>query len=371
MQILIAPDKFKGSLTAPEAAQAIAKGIRREWPDAKTVCTPIADGGEGTSEAIRAALGGERITVPANDPLGREVDAGYVWLDGGVAVIDMCEASGLWRLSPEERDPMRANTHGTGQLMADALRRGATKILVGLGGSATNDAGAGMAEALGFQFLGCGGKRLSAIPANFAQIERMVAPSSPLGAEVVALSDVLNPLTGERGASRLFGPQKGADAAAVARLDEDLGHLADVLARETGRDFRDTPGAGAAGGLGFGLMSFCRAALRSGFETIAEILRLEEKIAASGLVVTGEGCLDVQTLEGKGPGGIALLARKFGKPAYAFAGMVRDAARDAGIFQETFAVTPEGMPMEEAIRNAPRLLEESAAQWARRLMPSR
>ena len=179
MRILISPDKFKGSLTALEAAQAIAQGILRACPDAVTVPMPIADGGEGTAEAICAALGGTWITMQANDPLGREIEARYAWLEGGIAVIDMSEASGLWRLSANERDPLRASTFGTGQLIADALRRGAKKILIGLGGSATNDGGIGMAAALGFQFFGCAGDQLEPIPANFVALSRDALTRKP------------------------------------------------------------------------------------------------------------------------------------------------------------------------------------------------
>lgn len=368
MRILIAPDKFKGSLTALAAAQAIARGFLRVVPEAETVTMPIADGGEGSAEAICAALGGEWITVAARDPLGREIEARYAWLAGDIAVIDMSEASGLWRLVPGERDPMNSSTVGTGQLMADALRRGAKKILVGLGGSATNDGGVGMAEALGFQFFGASGERLAAVPANFPYLARIQPPCTPVGAEIVALCDVVNPLTGERGASHVFGPQKGADPQTVEALDAGLTHVANLVARDLRCDFRDTPAAGAAGGLGFGLLSFCGAEMRSGFETIAGILNLEEQVTGSDLVITGEGRLDAQTLEGKGPAGVAALARSHGKPVFAFAGIVAAESKIAEVFDQTFAITPAGIPMEEAIRNAPSLLEESAAQAARRFL---
>ena len=368
MRILISPDKFKGSLTALEAAQAIAQGILRTCPDAVTVPMPIADGGEGTAEAICAALGGTWITLQAHDPLGREIEARYAWLEEGIAVIDMSEASGLWRLSANERDPLRASTFGTGQLMADALRRGVKKILIGLGGSATNDGGIGMAAARGFQFFGSAGDQLAAIPANLAALSRIQTRSIPIGAKVVALCDVRNPLAGERGASRMFGPQKGASPHAVMELDAGLACLADLVARDLGSDHRNTPGAGAAGGLGFGLLSFCGAEMCSGFETLAEILNLENQVAASDLVITGEGRLDAQTLEGKGPAGVAALARKHGKPVIAFAGAVAEDLRLGEVFDETFAITPVGMPLGEAMQAAASLLEESAAQAARRFV---
>ena len=364
MRFLIAPDKFKGSLTALAAAEAMTRGVLQNFPEAVTM--PIADGGEGTAEAICSALGGKWMTMAARDPLGREVDARYAWLEAEkTAVIDMSEASGLWRISAGERNPMRASTFGTGQLMADALRRGAKKLLIGLGGSATKDGGVGMAEALGFQFFDDAGERLTAvIPANLTQIARIQAPDAPMDAIIIALCDVQNPLTGERGAARVFGPQKGADPRMVEELEAGLGHLADVVSKNLGCDFRDTPGAGAAGGLGFGLLSFCNAQIRSGFETLAAILHLEEQIAQSDIVLSGEGRLDPQTLEGKGPAGVAALAHKHGKRVFAFAGAVAEDPRLADLFELTFAITPAGMPLEEAMRKAAQLLEESVSQAA-------
>ena len=367
-RILIAPDKFKGSLTALAAAEAIARGIKTACPKAKLVSMPIADGGEGTAEAMGAALGGSWITVRSTDPLGRSIAARYAWLKDEVAVIDMSEASGLGRLSIAERDPLHATTSGTGQLVADAIRRGARKILVGLGGSATNDGGIGMAEALGYAFFDLHGRRLQAVPANLANLARIQAPAAPPRANIIGLCDVQNPLTGKRGASRTYGPQKGADPHMVQRLDDDLAHLADVVARDLRCDFRAMPGAGAAGGLGFGLLSFCGATLRSGFETLAETLQLEKEIAASDFIITGEGRIDAQTLEGKGPAGVAALARKHRKPVIAFAGAVADDPRIATVFDRVLAITPPGMPLDEALREAPRLLENCAADTATRFL---
>jgi len=237
--------------------------------------------------------------------------------------------------------------------------------LIGLGGSATNDGGIGMAEALGFRFLDRNGESLSAIPANLGSLARIQAPAESLGVEIVALCDVQNPLAGERGASRVFGAQKGADSTTIDELDAALVHLADKVAENLDCDFRNVPGAGAAGGLGFGLMSFCEAQICSGFETVAEILHLEQAIMASDLVITGEGRLDPQTLEGKGPAGVAALARKHGKPVFAFAGAVADDPRLGELFDGTFAITPLGMPLDEAMPKAAELLEESVAQAAR------
>jgi glycerate kinase len=359
-RILIAPDKFKGSLTAPGAAEAIARGIAAACPDATLVSMPIADGGEGTAEAICAALGGIWNTVPVSDPLGRPIAARYAWLENDVAVIDMSEASGLGRLAIAERDPLHASTFGTGQLIADAIRGEASKILVGLGGSATNDGGMGLAAAFGFEFRDRHGRQLQGIPANLADLTRIKAPAVQLRGTIIGLCDVQNPLTGERGASRTYGPQKGADPQIVQWLDDHLERLANIVARDLQCDFRATPGAGAAGGLGFGLLSFCGATLRPGFETLAEILQLEKAIAASDFVVTGEGRIDAQTMEGKGPAGVAALARKHGKPVIAFAGSVADDPRIATVFDQVFAITPPGLPLDEALRDAPRLLANCA-----------
>jgi len=369
MRLLIAPDKFKGSLTALAAAEAMVRGISQKCPGAETVVLPIADGGEGTAEAICAALGGKWISVAAQDPLGRKIEARYAWLEDATAVIDMSEASGLWRLAPDERDPLRASTFGTGQLLSDALERGARKILIGLGGSATNDGGIGLAEALGYQFLNSSLKCIPAIAANLPLFARIESLCQVPDAEIIALCDVQNPLTGDCGASRVFGPQKGANAYHVEVLNAGLSHLADLVSRDLGCDFRTTPGAGAAGGLGFGLLSFCGAQIRSGFETVAAVSGLEEQIIASDIVLTGEGRLDPQTLEGKGPAGVAALARKHGKPVFAFAGAVADDPRCGALFEQTFAITPAGMPLEEALRNAASLLEKSVAQAAHLFQP--
>ncbi len=367
MRFLVCPDKFKGSLTALEAAEAIGRGLSRALPGCEVVAKPIADGGEGTAEALVAALGGRWETQLVHDPLGREVEARYGVLPGNAAILDMSEASGLWRLALDERDPLRASTFGTGELIFAALRGGVRKIFVGLGGSATNDGGIGMAAALGFRFLDSTGRELPPVPANFLSMARIVAPSAPIAVEIVALSDVTNPLTGEQGASRVFGPQKGADPAAVAALDAGLARLADLARRDLGCDFREAPGAGAAGGLGFGLMSFCGATVQPGFETVARILGMEAQLGACDAVVTGEGSLDAQTLSGKGPAGVAAMARRQGKPVYAFAGRVADDPRIGQTFDGVFAITPLGMPLAEAMREAPRLLELAALEMGTRL----
>jgi glycerate kinase len=361
VKILVAPDKFKGSISAPEAAAAIARGLRTALPDADIQTAPIADGGEGFAETLSAVLGGEWVATSAQDPLGRNVEARYAWVAGeALAIIDMSEASGLWRLQPAERDPLRATTYGTGQLIRHAIDRGARKILVGLGGSATTDGGIGMAEALGYEFLTGSGTVLAATPEALPFLTRIAAKSIPAWPEIVAACDVQNPLLGPRGAAQIFGPQKGADAKTVAALDAALQHLAEVVTRDLGCDFRETPGAGAAGGIAFGLLSFCQAHICSGFDLVADVLRLEERIAASDLVITGEGRLDGQTLDGKGPAGVAALARRHRKPTLAFAGSIADLPAVDDIFTATCPIIDEPVALEEAMRRGAEFLERAA-----------
>src|SRR5581483_10113466 len=296
-------------------------------------------------------------------PLGRAIDARYGWIDEATAVIEMSVASGLWRLARNERDPMRANTFGTGELISDAIERDARKIFVGLGGSATNDGGIGLAAALGYEFVTSDGEPLDPIPANLLALTH-IHPAERDWPKIIAACDVRNPLLGGRGASRMFAPQKGADEKTVQTLEWSLEQLADVVAEDLGCDFRDVPGAGAAGGLGFGLLSFCAAKMRAGFDVVAEVLHLENAITACDLVVTGEGKLDAQTLEGKAPAGVASLARKHGKPVLAFAGEIDEAAQVGGLFDATLAIREHDMPLDEAMQNASALLEKCAARAA-------
>ena len=366
MKILVAPDKFKGSLSAVDAVAAISRGWRTVFPDAEIEAAPIADGGEGFAETLCVALGGEWIRRTARDPIGRDVEARYAWIDAGkIAVIEMSEASGLWRLKADELAPLRANTFGTGQLIRDAVERGAKTILVGLGGSATTDGGIGMAVALGYETLTSDGEELEPIPENLTALTRIVAHGAIDFPEIIAACDVQSPLLGPRGTARVFSPQKGADPRTVDALEMHLTNLADVVATDLECDFRDTLGAGAAGGIGFGLLSFCGAKIRSGFDVVAEILRIEERIAACDLVITGEGRLDAQTLEGKGPAGIAALARKHGKPVLAFAGSIADDRAVADIFTATSPIIDEPVSLAEAMVRAAEFLERAAIRSAR------
>ena len=365
VRILIAPDKFKGSLSAPAAAEAIARGLRSVWPDAQIDLAPIADGGEGFAEALKVALGAEWVNVASEDALGRAIAARYAWLDGErLAILEISEASGLHRIAPHERDPLRADTFGTGILIAHAIARGARRIHVGLGGSATTDGGAGMARALGFRFLDGEGRDFPAAPGALQSVAQIVRPADRVLPEIFAASDVQNPLLGERGAARVYGPQKGADAAAVALLDRALTRLADVCAADLGCDHRDVPGSGAAGGLGFGLLTFCNAKIRPGFEMISETLHLGKRITAADLVITGEGRIDDQTLDGKGPAGVAALARSAGRLVIAFGGAISAVAEDSGVFDALIPIADRPLTVAEAMAEAAPLLERASRRTA-------
>jgi glycerate kinase len=366
MKILVAPDKFKGSLSAVAASAAITRGLRAVWPDAEITSAPIADGGEGFAEALREALGGAWVETRAFDPIGREVAARYAWVEAEkLAIIEMSEASGMWRLKPEERAPLRANTFGTGQLMRHATERGARKILVGLGGSATTDGGVGMAAALGYEFVTSDGEELALHPGDFIALTRILFDEALELPEIVAACDVQNPLLGPRGTARVFSPQKGAGEKDVIALEASMSALADCVTTDLGCDFRDTPGAGAAGGIAFGLLSFCGAKVCSGFDLIAETLGLERRIAASDLVITGEGRIDDQTLDGKGPAGVALRARRQGKPVLALAGSVMENTEVEGLFDAACGIIDEEVTLETAMTRGEEFLERAARRTGR------
>jgi glycerate 2-kinase len=368
MRLLIAPDKFKGSLSALAAAEAIERGFRAVFPDAVADIAPIADGGEGFAEALCAALGAEWVNIASEDSIGRAIQARYAWQDAEkLAVIEMSEASGLWRLAPDERDPLLANTFGTGLLLANAVSRGARRVLVGLGGSATTDGGIGVARALGFRFQNDAGGAYEPVPGTLDLLDRIERPGECTLPEIIAACDVRNPLLGERGTARVYSPQKGADPRTVEVLEAAMTRLAEVCAGSLGCDFRDVPGAGAAGGLGFGLLAFCDAKIRPGFEIVAETIHLEERIAAADVVVTGEGRLDDQTLDGKGPAGIAAAARRAGKCVIGFGGAVTEQAERSGVFDALVPIADRPLSLERAMSEAGDLLERAAARAARLL----
>lgn len=354
MRVLIACDKFKGSLSAAGVADAVAAGLPEGWEVRKC---PIADGGEGFVEAMLSGTGGREVAAEAEDALGRKCVAGYgvAEISGKrTAFIEMSAASGLWRVGEEERAPWKSSTFGTGQLIRHAVEvSGVERILIGIGGSATNDGGAGMARALGVKFFDGAGVELDGTPERMQHLERVEEDGRIRLPEILVACDVENVLCGPRGATAVFGPQKGVKPEEVGRLDEVLARLAEKTA---GRVAAERQGAGAAGGLGFGLMRFAGAELVSGFAMVAEALGLEERIRQSDLVITGEGSLDGQTLDGKGPAGVAGLARKSGVPVVAVAGRVDEAAR--GLFDDVFSLESFGLAKEDSIRRAAELLEK-------------
>jgi glycerate kinase len=381
MRILIAPDKFKGSLSAREVADNIAIGLRHRLPNAIVRTLPMADGGEGTAEVISDACGGEWVKCPAHDALERAIEARYAWLaDRATAVMEMSAAAGMWRIAPEERDLLSANTYGVGEMMKHAAERGAKEILLGLGGSATNDGGFGMARALGFRFLANEEGHEVERPRGLVKLTRILtdSPPSDLTAlsgqvreamarsfpKVIAAVDVRNPLLGPRGATRIFGPQKGGSEEQLDLLESGLDRLADIVRRDLGCDFRDSPGAGAAGGLGFGLMSFCGATIKPGFEIVAEFIGLRAAIEKADAVITGEGRLDEQTLEGKAPAGVARLARELGKPVFAIVGSSSETATTSALFDAVLVLARNQITPEESRARAGELLQERARELA-------
>ena len=371
MKVVIAPDSFKESLSAAEVASAIAAGLREVWPHAELLCRPMADGGEGTVDALLAATGGEYRESRVRGPLGAPLLAHWGWLPAErCALIEMAAASGLQRVPPAERDVLRACSHGTGELIRAALDAGAVRIVLGLGGSATNDGGSGMLRALGVHLEDAAGRPLPPGGAALAQLARIDASGlAPrlAGVAVEVACDVDNPLCGPRGASAVFGPQKGADAAQVTQLDAALARFADCCATALGRDERERPGSGAAGGMGFAARTFLQASFRPGIELVAEVAGLEAALAGADLAITGEGRLDRQTLHGKTPLGVAALARRHGVPVVALAGSLGDgyqALYRHGI-AAAFSLVPGPLGLAEALAEAPRLLRERAADLAR------
>lgn len=379
-RVLICPNAFKGSLTAAQAAEAIDGGIRtagRELPvsEISTVQLPLADGGDGTLETLVEATGGAIHRMTVRGPLGAPVNAAWGRLGGSnsdTAVIEMAAASGLRLLRPDAYDARRASTYGTGELMSAAIEAGCRTLIVGIGGSATNDGGAGMAQALGARLLNRQGRGLPPGGAALRELERIDVGGVrlPRGVKVRVACDVDNPLIGADGASAIYGPQKGADAAAVAELESALRHYGGLLKDQLGADVANAPGAGAAGGLGAGLMAFCGAKLEPGTELILDVTGFDECLKGCWLVVTGEGRLDGQTARGKVIAGVARHARAQGVPVVAIAGTIDRGAeellRPLGL-TVALATVDGPMSLEAAIGDAYRLLA-AAAERAIRLV---
>jgi glycerate kinase len=324
MKVVVAPNAFKGTLTAPQAASAIARGVREVFPDADVAEVPVADGGDGTVEALVSARRGEFRSARVDGPLGDPVEARYGLIDSGrTAVVELAAASGLTLIPPEWRDPRRTSTYGFGQLLEVARKDGGSRIIAGIGGSATNDGGAGMAQALGYRLLDGVGRELERGGAALARLERIDASGfDPAwkALRVRVACDVTNPLTGARGASAVYGPQKGADAAAVEELDAALARLADVIERDLGKRVADLPGAGAAGGTGAGLVAFLDATLEPGAPLVVGATGFDAHLPGAALVFTGEGQADEQTAYGKAPGEVARRAAAAGIPVVLIAG---------------------------------------------------
>jgi glycerate 2-kinase len=373
LRIVVAPNAFKGSLSALEAAEAIGQGVRVATPAADLVLVPIADGGDGTVDALVAATHGERRTRRVRGPLGDPVDAEYGLIDGSsTAVIEMAKAAGLALMPAEKRDPRVTTTYGVGELLQHAYDGGARHFIVGIGGSATNDGGAGMAQALGYHLLDDNGHELppgGLALKRLARIHTGGVHADWKQAEVDVACDVTNPLTGPSGASAVYGPQKGATPEMVTELDAALKHFAEVIRRDLGVDVEQLPGAGAAGGLGAGLVAFTGARLRPGAEMVMEALHLDERLKGAHLVITGEGRLDSQTARfGKGPAAVARHARNAGIPVVAIGGGIADETELRLLFDGVEAIVVEPCSLDEAVAQAGPLLLRAATRLMRLLL---
>ena len=371
MKIVIAPDSFKDSLSAQGVADAIALGLAEVWPHAQLIKCPMADGGEGTVESVLAACDGELRRTDVRGPLGETVNAAWGWLpQNHTAIIEMAEASGLQLVPPGQRDACISSTFGTGELIRAALDAGAQRVILAIGGSATNDGGAGAMQALGVRLLDAQGQQLQPGGLALAQLARIdLTGIDPRLAEVRfdIAADVNNPLCGPHGASAIFGPQKGATTAQVEQLDRALGHFANHCANALAQDVRDEPGSGAAGGLGFAAKAFLGAQFMAGVEVVAELVGLAEAVVGADLVITGEGRFDAQTLRGKTPFGVARIAQEQGVAVIVIAGTLGEgyqALYEHGI-DAAFALTSGPMTLEQACTEAPRLLRERATDIAR------
>jgi glycerate kinase len=369
LRVLVAPQEFKGSLSARAAARAMAEGLRRALPNAELDIAPMADGGPGTVEALVETAGGELREITAENALGRPVRAAWGLLPDGTAVVEMAAASGLSLLKERELDPRGASTFGTGQLIGAALDAGCRRIIVGVGGSATNDGGAGAAQALGARLLDADGGELppgGAALARLARIDISALDSRLRACEVLVATDVTNLLCGAEGASAVYGPQKGASAEVVRELDSALAHYARIIERDLGIDVARREGAGAAGGLSAGLVAFAGAELRSGFELVAEAVGLRQRLRKADLALTGEGRLDAQTGFGKTAAGVAATAKEEGVAVVAVVGgLVEGYDVGASPFDAVLAITPGPMALEEAQARAAELVAAAAEQVGR------
>nr|WP_144927709.1 glycerate kinase [Paenibacillus bovis] len=371
MKIVIAPDSFKGSVSSTSAAAKIEDGIKQENRDIETIKIPVADGGEGTVEAFLTFMDGEKVTESVEDPIGRSIQAEYGWIEKSkTAIIETASASGLPLLSETEKNPSKASTYGTGQLVKSALNRGAKKIIIGLGGSATVDAGTGFLQALGVEFLDenqmplkgsgeCLGKVQSI---NINRLDQRLNE-----VEITIASDVTNPLLGKNGAVYVFGPQKGIQSKNLEEFESKMKHFASIVNKTVSKNEIDSPGSGAAGGFGFSLLSFLQVKMRSGFELIAETSNLETHIKTADLVITGEGKFDTQSLNGKVPIGIARIAQKYNVPVVVFTGQFEGdlaALTREGIYL-VVPIVDRVMTLPVAMKTGEELLEKTARRLIR------
>ncbi len=371
MKVVVAPNAFKGSLSASQAAAAIAQGVHEAWPEAEVVEIPVADGGDGTVDALVAAHRGTLHSVEVEGPLGDPVTARYGLIAGGrTGVVDLASTSGLALLSHGRRDPKRASTYGFGQLLDAVRKAGVMQIIAGIGGSATNDGGAGMAQAIGYRLLDRSGRDLPRGGAALARLERIDSSGFDDGWRSVGVRvacDVTNPLTGPLGASAVYGPQKGAGEAAVRELDAALAHYARVIERDLGKRVAGEPGAGAAGGTGAGLLAFLDAVLVKGAPLVVEAAGLDQALVGAGLVITGEGRADSQTAYGKAPGEVAKRAQRARIPVLLIAGSKApgwEALSDLGV---TLVVTLDegGDDLQQLMGDAGQRLARAAARACR------
>lgn len=368
MKIVVAPDSFKGSLTAIEVSDAIEQGVREVFPEAEITKIPMADGGEGTVQCLVSATGGKILEEKVIGPLGNEVSAHYgILADKKTAVIEMAAASGLTLVPEGKRNPLLTTTYGTGQLIKAALDQGCRKMIIGIGGSATNDGGAGMVKALGVKLLDQEGKEIGFGGGELKKIIRIdisCLDNRLSDTRVLVASDVNNPLCGPKGASRIYGPQKGATPEVIEELDESLAYFAELIKRDLYKDIKDVPGAGAAGGLGAGLMAFLNAELRPGIEIIIEVVKLKQAIKGADLVITGEGKIDSQTIYGKAPIGVAKIAKKYNIPVIAVAAIIGEDANIVHQYGISTLISVTGTPMrlDESLPNKVSLIKNSIKQ---------
>ncbi|MDJ0623631.1 MAG: glycerate kinase [Desulfocapsaceae bacterium] len=371
MKIVVAPNAFKGSLTAHEAAEAIIRGIRKVSETIEVVCSPVADGGDGVTEVLARALHGETLRTRVADPLQRNVTASYCHLDDQqTAIVEMAQASGLVLVEEELRDPEKTTTLGTGQLIVRCLDLDIKRLVIGLGGSATCDGGIGAATALGYRFLDKNGRELEPIGANLENIHTIDARHCDKridNVEIEAICDVDNPLTGPDGASFVYSPQKGGNSVQVARLDRGLANLAEVIKKDMGIDIGSLPGAGAAGGLGAGVKAFLGGTLRKGIDLVIDLVGLTDNLVGADLVITGEGSLDSQTIFDKAPAGVARAAKNVGVPCIALCGSIGEGVEelhDIGI-TAIFSICRKPLNLQQSMAEAGSLLTDTAEQTVR------